>query len=154
MLYPAHISFVPRRRRTESRGFAKGLRNVRRIYKKRDKRGKYPEYKAVGIGYIRFAVEEPELFKFLFMRKRESEDSFEKNSFDKSTFLIMKNYGLYKDDAFKLHAEMWIFVHGIATMFATGYLDWDWDTVSDMVTDAYQGLMWRRKQGEYNDNKH
>ena len=116
--------------------------------------GKYPEYKAVGMGYIRFAVEEPELFKFLFMRKRENEEEFEKNSFDKSTFLIMKNYGLYKDDAFKLHAEMWIFVHGIATMFATGYLDWDWDTVSDMVTDAYQGLMWRLKQGEHNDNKH
>ena len=27
--------------------------------------GKYPEYKAVGIGYIRFAKEEKELFKYL-----------------------------------------------------------------------------------------
>ena len=52
----------------------------------------------------------------------------------------MKNYGLYKDEAQKLHAEMWIFVHGIATMFATGYLDWEWDTVSEMITDVFNGL--------------
>ena len=28
------------------------------------KSGKYPEYKAIGIGYIRFAIEERELFKY------------------------------------------------------------------------------------------
>lgn len=108
--------------------------------------GKYPEYKAIGMGYIRFAIEETELFKYLFMRSRSHEEDFEKDSFDKSTFIIMKNYGLYKDDAFTLHAEMWIFVHGVATMFATGYLDWDWETVSKMVTDAYFGLMERMKK--------
>jgi hypothetical protein len=39
--------------------------------------------------------------------------------------------------------EMWVYVHGIATMLATGFLDLDWDLVSKMITDAYQGL---RKQ--------
>ena len=53
----------------------------------------------------------------------------------------MKNYGLYQDAAAKLHLQMWIFVHGIASMFATEYLDWDFDTVSQMVTDAYKGFM-------------
>ena len=35
--------------------------------------GQYPPYKASGIGYIRFAKEEKELFKMLFMREREAE---------------------------------------------------------------------------------
>ncbi len=108
----------------------------------------YPEYKAVGMGYIKFAIEETELFKYLFMRKRTEEDGFEKDSFDKSTFIIMKNYGLYTDQAYTLHAEMWVFVHGIATMFATGYLDWEWETVSKMVSDVYQGLLAKIKQGD------
>lgn len=108
----------------------------------------YPEYKAVGMGYIKFAIEETELFKYLFMRKRTEEDGFEKDSFDKSTFIIMKNYGLYTDQAYTLHAEMWVFVHGIATMFATGYLDWEWETVSKMVSDVYLGLLAKIKQGE------
>ena len=38
------------------------------------------------------------------------------------------------------HLEMWVMVHGIAVMLATGYLDLDEDTVSRMLTDAYQGL--------------
>lgn len=112
----------------------------------------FPEYKAIGMGYIKFAVEETELFKYLFMRNRQAENDFEKESFDKSTFVIMKNYGLYKDDAFKLHTEMWIFVHGIATMFATGYLDWDWETVSVMVSEVYTGLLKKIQTGGHNGN--
>lgn len=107
--------------------------------------GKYPEYKATGMGYISFAKEEKELFKFLLMRSRADESDWEKTSFDKSTTIIMKNYGLYKDDAFKLHVEMWIFVHGIATMLATGYLNWDDETISAMMTDVFIGLT---KKGE------
>lgn len=103
-------------------------------------KGEYPEYKAIGMGYIRFAKEEKELFKYLLMRNRTEESDWEAGGFDKSTHIIMKNYGLYNDEASKLHAEMWVFVHGIATMFATGYLDWDWETVSEMVTDVFNGL--------------
>jgi len=112
------------------------------------KSGEYPEYKAIGMGYIRFAIKEREIFKYLFMRKRKSEDNFEKDSFDVSTFVIMKNYGLYKDDAYKFHSEMWIFVHGIATMFATEYLDWDWNTVDEMVSDAFRGMIKSKNGGE------
>lgn len=107
-------------------------------------KGDYPEYKAIGMGYIKFAVEEPELFKYLFMRRRTQEYG-EKNSFDKSTYVIMQKYGLYKDDAVKLQTEMWLFVHGIATMLATGYLDWDWQTISEMVTDVFIGLKDKQK---------
>jgi hypothetical protein len=35
---------------------------------------------------------------------------------------------------------MWAFVHGIATMFATGFLNLDWELISKILTDAYQGI--------------
>ena len=38
---------------------------------------------------------------------------------------------------------MWIYVHGIATMCATSYLDWDKDMISRMLTDAYEGMRLR-----------
>jgi len=41
------------------------------------------------------------------------------------------------------HLEMWAFVHGIAAMMATGFLDLDRELVSRMLTDAYQGLRLR-----------
>ena len=111
----------------------------------------YPKYKAVGMGYIRFAKEEKELFKYLMMRNRTRENDWEAESFNKSTYILMQHYGLYKDNAQKLHAEMWIFVHGIATMLATGYLDWDWQTVSLMVTDVFNGLTLNKLNGAKND---
>ena len=110
------------------------------------KSGKYTEYKSVGMGYIRFAKEEKQLFKMLLMRDGSSKKGWGEEVFDNATFMIMKNYGLYKDESMKLHAEMWVFVHGIAVMYATDYLDWDWETVSEMVSDAFFGLM-RRKGG-------
>ena len=57
--------------------------------------------------------------------------------------IVHNNTGLSDEETKLFHLEMWAFVHGIATMFATGFLDLDWELVSHMLTDAYQGL---RKQ--------
>lgn len=114
--------------------------------------GRYPEYKAIGMGYIRFAKEEKELFKYMFMRDRSNESGKDENGFDEAVMMLMKNYGLYEDYARRLHAEMWVVVHGIGVMYATGYLDWDWETVSQMLTDFYRGLT-NNGQGQNNDNR-
>ena len=102
----------------------------------------YPAYKAIGMAYICFAKEERELFKLLFMRDRRGEewqDPAERNF--ASAVAVVKDYvGLSQEDAMRFHLEMWIFVHGIATMIATSYLEWDGDTVSQMLTDEYNGL--------------
>ena len=54
--------------------------------------------------------------------------------------IVHNNTGLEGLNAKLFHLEMWAYVHGIATMFATRYLDLDWDLVSQMLTDLYQGL--------------
>ena len=38
------------------------------------------------------------------------------------------------------HLEMWLYVHGIATMIATSYLNWDEAMVSQSLSDAYLGM--------------
>ncbi len=103
--------------------------------------GKYPPYKGSGMGYIRFAREEPELFKLLFMRNRAGEVIQDNPEEIRPLLeLIQKNTGLSRQDAYLLHLEMWICSHGIATMLASGYLEWDWDLISRMMTDFYQGV--------------
>lgn len=114
--------------------------------------GKYPPYKASGMAYIQFAKEEKELFKLLFMRDR-SKENIEENREEVKPLvdLIMQNTGLNENDAYMLHLEMWIYVHGIATMAATSYLDWDIEIISKMLTDGYFGLMQHyRREGERN----
>ena len=106
--------------------------------------GEHPPYKAGGMAYIRFAKEEKELFKLLYMCDRTGEDiPTESQSFTQMTDIVRQNTGADSETANLFHLEMWAYVHGIATMFATGFLDLDWSLVSKMLTDAYQGM---RKQ--------
>lgn len=110
--------------------------------------GKYPPYKASGVAYIEFAKEEKELFKLLFMRDRTGE-RIEENRDEIRPILniIMENLGLSEDEACMLHLELWLYVHGIATMIATNYLDWDAEFISRALTDAFEGFK-RRYTGE------
>lgn len=106
--------------------------------------GKYPPYKGSGIGYIRFASQEPALFKMLFMRDRSGEIVREDlDAIQPLLQLIQKNTGMSPREAYLFHLEMWVCVHGIASMIATGYLEWDWELVSKMLTDFYAGIRTR-----------
>lgn len=103
--------------------------------------GVYPAYKASGMAYIRFAKEEGELFKLLYMRDRSQEVvPKEMELGEEMESILQDNTGLSGAEAKFFHLEMWAFVHGIATMFATGFLNLDWEVVSKMLTDVYQGL--------------
>lgn len=114
-------------------------------------KGKYPPYKASGMAYIRFAKEERELFKLLFMRDR-SREKIEENKEEIRPLmqLIQQNLGISEDEAYLFHLEMWLYVHGIATMIATSYLDWDDEFISRVLTDAYMGLKYRYTEGKDN----
>ena len=113
--------------------------------------GKYPPYKASGMAYIRFAKEERELFRLLFMRDRSNEKIEENKEEIKPLMqLIQKNLGISEDEAYLFHLEMWLYVHGIATMIATSYLDWDDEFISKVITDAYMGLKYRYTEGKDN----
>jgi AcrR family transcriptional regulator len=106
--------------------------------------GKYPAYKASGMAYIRFAKEEKELFKLLYMRNRDGEAFSVGAEVDSEMeALVQTQTGLSETEAKLFHLEVWAYVHGIATMFATGFLNLEWELVSKMLTDCYQGL---RKQ--------
>lgn len=115
--------------------------------------GRFPPYKASGMAYIRFAREERELFKFLFMRDRRQEVIAEdRESIRPLLQIIQNNLCIDEDSAAMFHLEMWIYVHGIATMIATCYLNWDEDVVSKMLTDAYAGMKYRYTEETENDS--
>lgn len=111
--------------------------------------GQHPPYKASGMAYIRFAMEETELFKLLYMRSRKKDEvSPEAGLFGDMQNLVQQNTGVNADLAKLFHLEMWTYVHGIAAMIATGYLTLDWELISRMLTDAYQGLKKQYEQEE------
>lgn len=109
------------------------------------KSGKYPEYKATGVAYIRFAKEEKELFKLLFMRDRTKEKIPPLSNFISD--IVQTNTGLNQESAELFHLKMWAFVHGIAVMTATNYQELDESLISQLCSDVYQALK-KQIQGE------
>ncbi len=112
--------------------------------------GKYPSYKGSGMAYIRFAREEKELFKLLFMRDRTGENIVEERESIRPLLTILQtNLGLTEDEAYRFHLQLWIYVHGVATMAATSYLEWDVDFISRALSEVYEGLRWRYTEGKH-----
>ena len=116
--------------------------------KKEVENGKYPPYKAFGMAYIRFAKEEKELFKLLFMRDRDGKELVPSPDFEESVQMIMSANGIERKKAELIHLEMWVSVHGIGTMLATSFLSLDFELISNILTDIYQGIRARHLSKE------
>lgn len=88
------------------------------------------------IEYIHFAKNEPKLFCFLFMRA----NAFEEIKrillpiIEKSVTELMDTYHISHEEADFLHDQLWMHTHGIASMIATDFCDWDMKKVSHMIS--------------------
>ena len=105
------------------------------------KENKFPPYKASGIAYTRFAREERELFKLLFMSKqgaKTNESDFA--SYDDIISPMASGLGIDIETARSMHTEIWIWVHGAATCIASDFLMLDEEKISEMLTTVYNSL--------------
>ena len=94
----------------------------------------------LGLSYIKFAVEEQNLFKLLFM----SEYRAGKEMYDllNSEYLFVTNDIKKASDAgcqqsSELFMKLWIFIHGIACMCLTGDYDLTMDETVTLLKDSY-----------------
>ena len=113
-----------------------------------------PPYKQVGINYIRFAKEETNFFKFLFMSgsdlvpkefiSRDNED------YQELTKLIKLSTQLKDGDIADFHTKMWVFTHGIAMLVATDTVKLTESQIKELLSLEFQALMLLK---ENKDNK-
>ena len=96
------------------------------------------------MNYIKFAKEESNLFKFIFMGdyhiKVKNFSAFD-NSYTKVEETICEEYKIVSDKAEKIHLQMWMFTHGIACLVANGTIDFSDDEIKILLTEEFQLLM-------------
>lgn len=104
-----------------------------------------PLYKQVGINYIKFAREETNLFKFLFMTRSDliSKEFISKDQedFKKLVKLIKISTKLSDKDVESFHIKMWIFAHGIATLSANNTVEFNDEQIPHLLSLEFQALM-------------
>lgn len=102
------------------------------------------EYKDIGINYIRFAKEEPELFKIMFNRKiNEGAFDFIDLTGSAKTILetISKQTGMSNEDAKQFHLRMWLYVNGIASLEANQTVEFNDGEIAELLKDQYVSML-------------
>ncbi|MEI3386546.1 MAG: TetR-like C-terminal domain-containing protein [Faecalibacillus intestinalis] len=102
------------------------------------------EYKDIGINYIRFAKEEPELFKIMFNRKiNEGAFDFIDLTGSAKTILetISKQTGMSNEDAKQFHLRMWLYVNGIASLAANQTVEFIDGEIAELLKDQYVSML-------------
>ena len=104
-----------------------------------------PQYKQVGINYIKFAKKEKKLFQTLFMSDIGlTPDAFvtkSGNDYKEIEKLVRISTNLKDDDIKDFHTRMWIFCHGIATLVANGTVKLTDNQIQELLSDEFQALM-------------
>ncbi len=99
-------------------------------------------FKGVGRAYIRFAKEEPKLFEIFFMRATDSvlgvdiTDPNYKDVLDVASGIMSGN----SNSGECILRNMWLLVHGIATLEVTGKMSFSEDELSEILSSTFLGL--------------
>ncbi len=88
--------------------------------------------------YIQFSKDEPHLFRFLFMRTNAFAEIKQAllPMMEGAIAELMDIYHINHKDADFLHDQLWMHTHGIASMIATNFCDWDLAKVERMLADC------------------
>ena len=122
--------------------------------------GDIPKYKQIGINYIKFAKEEANIFKALFMKKNNLVvENFigQIKEFKEIEKFVKVSTNLKNEEIKSFHVKMWIFTHGLATLVASNTINFNDQQIRDLLSYEFQALMlleenpnnkWVLKKGE------
>ena len=108
-------------------------------------------FKGVGQSYIRFAAEQPKLFKLLFMREQSGKPDKDHilavldDNNEKIINSITQGYGVNRENAKALYMHLWVYSHGLAVLIATGVCAFTAEEISEMLTQTFKSLITRIK---------
>lgn len=102
-------------------------------------------FKGFGMAYIRFATEEPNLFRLLCMGKTELNSAMDFLKHEEHMVqiraAIMTTFHIEASEADWLYENLWIYAHGIATLCATETLSFTEEDIAQKLGDLCRGLL-------------
>ena len=120
---------------------------ARNIYDSYAKRGlsMNPSFKGFAMEYIRFAMEEPSLFRLLFMRKAETANltSLLEKTGHLETVLdaVAEIFNIDRIQAMWLYENLWLYAHGIAALCASEVMKFSDEDIAEKLGVLCRGLV-------------
>ena len=106
----------------------------------------------IGLNYIRFAVEEPQLFRFLFQSGYAEENSLLEMIDSEELVPILaamqEGAGLSMEKTKQMFLTVALFAHGYASIIANNGLEYDENLIAEHLERAWNGAFLAVTQGE------
>lgn len=104
----------------------------------------------IGMNYIRFAVEERNLFHLLFQSNEFSGagmmDLVQSEKLELVMQILQQKAGVTADEAREIFTTLFIFVHGYASMFANNEMTYDEKLLVTSLTKVFFGAIYAAKE--------
>lgn len=106
----------------------------------------HPAYKRRGMQWVKFAQEEPLLFRMLFMQDMHGVDldtALRKIPFDADTdiAIIMQDYRATRQQAAHLFRQMWIYTYGMCTLCAAKVCAFTEQEIAQQLGEIFRGMI-------------
>ena len=102
-----------------------------------------PAFKRIGMLMVSYAVNEPEMFKLLFMQEHNEPFGFQNTINDLGDLyftcidLVMNDYALEKEDAVLLFEQMWTLAYGLGSMCAMKVYSFSEEEIGERLSVAF-----------------
>ena len=112
----------------------------------------------IGLNYVRFAVEEPQLFRFLFQSGYAEENSLlemiDSEALSPVLAAIQEGAGLSMEKTKQVFLTVALFAHGYASIIANNHLEFDEKLIAEHLERTWNGAMLEAAQEESNESHH
>ena len=112
----------------------------------------------IGLNYVRFAVEEPQLFRFLFQSGYAEENSLLEMIASEALRPVLaamqEGTGLSMEKTRQVFLTVALFAHGYASIIANNHLEFDEKLIAEHLERTWNGAMLAAAQEESNESHH
>ena len=116
-----------------------------------------PLFKQVGLQMIFFAMEQPKLYRLIYMSEKPEAESFEDvfaNLGETAVLcvdVIQKDYDMSYENAMLLFKNVWIYTYGVGALIATGMCHFSPEEIQDMLSREFVAMLTLIKSGRVNN---
>ena len=116
-----------------------------------------PLFKQVGLQMIFFAMEQPKLYRLIYMSEKPEAESFEDvfaNPGETAVLcvdVIQKDYDMSYENAMLLFKNVWIYTYGVGALIATGMCHFSPEEIQDMLSREFVAMLTLIKSGRVNN---
>lgn len=111
------------------------------------------KFKGLGIQYIKFAKEQPKLFQLLFMNQSTKISHYSNiiplinTNFNEIIHSMNIDFSINEETSKKLFNHLFIYTHGIASMFANNICDYSEEKIEELITEIFT-VLYNKYKGE------